>query len=165
MRRTYQQIADATLPCDEHRPIGGIDPEQCRLAHETARAVDGPDSHPIDCMPMYANRGTARRAVLEGLAEGYQISESDRDDLRREWLATIDTATQRLMRDVLSPGDPIDRARAASAVVRLMDRAAKLTGLDAPTRVTVTDELDEDLSAALAALAETPLPDASTLRE
>lgn len=165
MRRTYQQIADAVLPCPEHRDRGGIDPTQCALEHETRRVVDGPDAAPIDCVPMYSGRSGARRAVEQGLAEAYSITEADRDRLRREHLATIDTALQRLMRDTIGSTDPMDRARAANAVARLLERAAKLTGLDAPTRVTVTSELDDELSAALADLAETPLPSADQLTE
>lgn len=165
MRRTYQQIADAVLPCPEHRDRGGITPAACRQQHEAHRLVDGPNAAPIDCTPMYANRKGAQRAVEQGLAEAYSITEADRDRLRREQLATIDLALQRLMRDTVGGGDAIDRARAANAVARLLERAAKLTGLDAPTRVTVTTELDDELSSALADLAETPLPTPQQLTE
>lgn len=160
MRRTYQQIADATLPCSEHRDRGGIDPDTCRLMHENDR-----DRHPVDCARMYASRSAAKRAVEQGLAELYPIAESDRDAMRREWLSTLDTATQRLMRDLLSAAEPVDRARAANAVARLSERVAKLAGLDAPTRLTVTDELDEQIAAALEQLNDTPVPTLSTLTE
>lgn len=166
MRRTFQQIADAVLPCPEHVAQGGIDPRKCAELHELQRmAADDPRTiSTVDCASMYANRKGAQRAVEQGLAEQYHLSEADRDELRREWLATIDTAVQRIMRDVVGGADAGDRARAANALVRLADRAAKLTGLDAPTRITVTDELDEQIAGALAELAELPMPTDEQMR-
>lgn len=163
MRRTLQQIADAVLPCKEHDDRGGIDPATCQAMHAAARAKGaGPL---VDCMPMYATREGARKAVEIGLTEQYPIAEKDREQVRRELLASADLTLSRVMRDVLGEKDPADRARAAASVVRLLDRMAKLTGADAPTRLVVTDELDDELSAALADLAGMPMPTDAQLRE
>lgn len=163
MRRTLQEIADAVLPCPEHQERGGIAPDACRAMHDAARARgNGPL---VDCLPMYANREGARRAVEQGLTEQYPVSEHDRERIRQELVAASDLALKRVLRDVLAGADAGDRARSAGAAVRLIDRIAKLTGADAPTRLVVTDELDDELAAALAELSELPLPDPATLKE
>lgn len=165
MRRTYEQIAAAVLPCDEHRRVGGIEPAQCAELHAFARQVDGPQSHPVDCLPMYANRKGAQRAVLQALAEGYQLTEADKETMRQEQLATSDLVLRKMLTDALTGPTPVDRARAATAVARLLERQARLAGLDAPTRVSIDPELDDAVASALAELSDLPMPTADQLRE
>lgn len=146
LRYTYQQIADALFPCPDHESVGGL--AGCDL-----------------CEPMYSNRGTAMRAVDRALARDYDAGEAARTTLRSTQLATIEQLLRKAVQDALGKGAPQDRARAMLASVRLLERQAKLAGLDAPTRVTVTDELDEQIRQALEDLASTPAPSPAQLRE
>lgn len=146
LRYTFQQIADALFPCPEHASVNGL--AECPA-----------------CEPMYGNRGTAKRAVDRAMARDYAAGEGARATLRSEQLATIDALLKRALGDALGKGSPADRARAMIAATRLLERQARLTGLDAPARLTVTDELDEEIRAAVALLAETPPPTPSQLVE
>lgn len=138
-RYTFQQIADAPLLCDLHRDLDAA-PPGCAL-----------------CLPrMYSNRGNARAAVMEALREDWSATEADRDRLRSEQLATADALLQVALRDARLSESPADRARAITAGARMLERIAKLTGTDAPTRVTVDADLEAELEAAMAELAGMP---------
>lgn len=147
LRRTFEQIAASTLPCDAHRPAGGY--AGC----------------PACITPLYANRKGAQRAVQEALAQGYQLTEADKETMRQEQLATSDVLLRKMLSDALTSTEPIDRARAVTAAARLMERQARLAGLDAPTRVSIDPELDDAVAAALAELSELPMPTADQLTE
>lgn len=128
--QSFQQVADAYLPCQAHRPTGAV--------------RDCPD-----CVgPMYAHRASAKRAVDKALEQEYAAGQDTREQLRRHQLAQIDLLLQAAMPKAL--GADWEAARVAT---RLLDRRARLLGLDAPARVTITSELDaaiEDLTAQLA---------------
>lgn len=144
-RMTYAQIAEQLLPCPAHEPQGSPD---CEL-----------------CERLYANAGTARRAIIKALeAERHESSEM-RKAAKAEHLATIDVLLSKAITDARTSTRPADRARAMTAAARLLDQKARLQGLYAPTQLQITDELDEQIRAELEALAETPLPDEQTLRE
>lgn len=137
-RMTYQQIADYVMPCPEHDSIGGLD--GCG-----------------DCAPLYRSRAGAFKAVTRVLEREYAGAAASRELLLQESLATVDAVIRRMMADTQDPRlDPADRARAATALMRAMDHRAKLTGLYAPTRVTVTDELDLEIEQMIRDLAGNP---------
>lgn len=136
--QTYEQIAQALLPCPPHERAGGD-----RTCVERGGG----------CLPMYAHRRAAKAAVDRALEQEYAAGADTRDQLRRHQLAQIDLLLQGVMRDALGATD--DRHPARLAAVRYLDQRAKIMGLYAPTRVVVTDELDakiaellEDLGAA-----------------
>jgi len=71
---------------------------------------------------------------------------------RATMLRRLTQVQQRLMRDVLDPGNaPDDRARAANALVRAMEREARLTGIDEPVRTDIEISAHIEVVAALAA--------------
>lgn len=148
LRYTYQQVADAPLLCDLH----------------TGRD-QAPPGCPL-CVPrLYSNRSNARKAILEGLREDWSATEADREHLRSEQLAAADVLLQVALRDARLSTTPADRARAITAGARILERIAKLTGTDAPTRVVVDPDLDAELEAAMAELAGMPAPSPAQLVE
>lgn len=134
-RLPYAEIARRLLPCDLHAPNG--DPE-CPL-----------------CERLYSGPGPASRAVRKRLAEDFPPpTGEERDAYVREEQALLDALIRRAVADALEPGGSSeDRHRAMGSVDRLMRRKAALLGLDAPTQVHVTAELDEQIEAAIALLA------------
>lgn len=128
--QSFQQVADAWLPCLDHRR-------------------DGADRSCPNCVgPMYGHRASAKRAVDAALEQEYAAGQDTREQMRRHQLAQVDLLLQAAMPAAL--GKDWEAARVAT---RLLDRRAKLLGLDAPARVTITTEVDqaiEDLVAQLA---------------
>jgi hypothetical protein len=97
---------------------------------------------------MYAHRASAKRAVDHALEQEYAAGQDTREQLRRHQLSQIDLLLQVTMAKAV--GGDWEAARVAT---RLLDRRARLLGLDAPARVTITTELDqaiEDLVGQLA---------------
>lgn len=133
-RRTYQQIADALMPCPDHRAINGS--EDCPA-----------------CERMYAGRAAAYKAVQRALLEDQKAGEETRHQARTEHLATLDVLAARTIRDAISAGSATDRSRAAAAAAKVLDQRAKILGLYAPTKVEVTTELDMAIADELAAMA------------
>lgn len=129
---TYAAIAAHLLPCPDHQPSGRQDCDAC--------------------LPMFRDKSAAKKAVDRALADEYASGSEAREKLRRQQLSRIDTLLTRVMREALAPGGN-DAARVA---VRLLERQAKLLGLDAPTRVTVDTELDRQIEEALEALGLNP---------
>lgn len=133
MGRTFDQIAAAMLPCFTHRSTEG-DP-QCD-----------------ECLPMYANRSSAKRAVDAALADEYAATADTREQMRRHQLAQIDLLLQRVMPEALGSGP--GHLEAQRNALRALDRRAKLLGLDAPSRVQITSELDEQIEELMNQLTE-----------
>jgi hypothetical protein len=81
----------------------------------------------------YSNRATAARAVQRALDRDYERTANLRDEYRQLHLMRTDRALRAIWPKVIH-GDlgAIDR------LVRLLDRQAKLLGLDAPTQISVT---------------------------
>lgn len=121
---SYEAIASALLPCDDHKP-------------------DGRHSCPY-CVRMYAHRASAKRAVDKILADEYEAASDTREAMRRHQLSQIDLLLRRAMPEAMGPGE--GHLEAQRNVVRLLDRRARLLGLDAPTRVAVTTELDAQIA-------------------
>lgn len=96
--------------------------------------------------PMYSDRANARKAVLAALEE--RVTE-DVAHLRALESARLDRL-QRAIWPAALAGD-ID---AVNATLRLMDRRARLLGLDMPTKVEVTDAMDEEIRMLVAQLGE-----------
>jgi hypothetical protein len=140
MGRSFDAIAQALLPCDDHKPEGRHD---CQV-----------------CQPMYSHRSSAKRAVDAALEEDYGATAETREQLRRHHLSQVDLLLSRAMREAMGTGD--GHHEAGRLVVRLLDRRAKLLGLDAPSRVQVTTEMDREIDELLEALDALP---AATERE
>lgn len=121
---TYEAIAQSLLACDDHKP-------------------DGRHGCPL-CVPMYANRSSAKRAVDKILADEYDAANDTREAMRRHALSQIDLLLRRAMPEAMGNGD--GHLEAQRNVVRLLDRRARMLGLDAPTRVAVTTELDAQIN-------------------
>lgn len=139
MRMTWAQVAESLLPCPAHQPSGAV---ECPL-----------------CIRLYASAGSACKAVSAHLRDEEALSAEQRDDARREQLATLDVVIRRQVAiATASSSDPSDSSRAATAALRALDQRAKLLGLYAPTKIEVTDSLNREIEDALRELAETPLP-------
>lgn len=133
-RRTYQQIADALMPCPDHKGTNGV--EDCPA-----------------CERMYAGRSAAYKAVQRALTEDQKAGEETRQQARTEHLATLDVLIARSIRDAVGAGSATDRSRAVAAAAKVLDQRAKVLGLYAPTKVEVTTELDMAIADELAAMA------------
>lgn len=136
---TFERIAGEGLPCVKHAPFN----------------VE-PGCLECDPRPMYpSGRSAVRKAIMSALEQAYPLDSEHRDALRRDALLTIDLGVAKLKSDLIDPdNDAADRARAANAMVRLLDRQARMTGLDAPSRVQIDEGLDEELRQELALLEE-----------
>lgn len=128
---TYEQVAASLLPCSSHRGTEG-DPT-CSL-----------------CQVLYpGGASAARKAILRALDKAYALGQEGREQLRQQQLGQIDLLLRKAMRSAM--GGDWEAARVAT---RLLDRRARLLGLDAPSRVQVTTELDQEIEALLDQLAE-----------
>jgi hypothetical protein len=121
---SYEAIAGALLPCDDHKPDGK---HGCEL-----------------CLPMYANRSSAKRAVDKILSDEYSANSDTREAMRRHQLAQIDLLLRRMMPEAMGNGE--GHLEAQRNALRALDRRARLLGLDAPSRVTITSELDAQIA-------------------
>jgi hypothetical protein len=94
---------------------------------------------------------TCREAWARARAKSHQDAAEALDAWRGEMLATCEAILDGLMPKVLA-GDP----RAAEAATKVIERTARLLGLDAPLRVnaTVTDEMTARIKALAEELAE-----------
>lgn len=126
---TFDAIAQALLPCDVHRTDGGWD--SC-----------------TNCLPMYAHRSSAKRAVETALAQEYREGDETREQMRRHTLAQLDLLLTRMMPDALG-GD----AAAGRVALRAIQQRAQLLGLNAPTRHVIQSELDAELEELMVRLA------------
>lgn len=127
MGLTYDQVAASLLPCSLHRPDGDPTCQQCQL--------------------LYSDASAARKAVLRALDKAYHAGAEAREALRQHHLGQIDLLLRRAMRSAM--GGDWEALRGAT---RLLDRRARLLGLDAPKRHVVTTELDEEIRALMEAL-------------
>lgn len=133
-RMTWAQVAESLLPCPAHQPAGSGD---CSL-----------------CIRLYASAGSACKAVSAHLREEEALSAELREDARREQLSALDAIIRKTMTDSVTGEKAQDRARAATAALRALDQRAKLLGLYAPTKIEVTNELDQQIEEELRAIAE-----------
>lgn len=92
----------------------------------------------------YANRGNAHHAVMQ------ELRELPRDDAADVLALEVERLDQLLM--ALWPAAMKGNVRSAETVIRLMERRAKLQGLDAPVQATITHAA-ADVDAAVAELA------------
>jgi hypothetical protein len=134
----YDQIAAAFIPCPYHRQLLGMGVADCALCFG----------------PMYTNRSAARKAVMRALAEEHPDTAAERVAMRQEMTAQLDLAIRaaiRLASTIVESGQriPDGMMEAQRNLVRLLERKAKLWGLDAPNRVVITNELDEQIEQAV----------------
>lgn len=92
----------------------------------------------------YANRSSARRAFERALEAEIRIGAEARETLRAEQAARL----ERLLRSAW-PAAVRGDAKARGDVIRLLERQARLLGLDAPVNLRVTDGLDGEIEALL----------------
>lgn len=92
----------------------------------------------------YANKQNARRVVLQALAENEAESVKE---LRTIEGATLDRA-QRAIWPAVIAGD----IEAVRALVRISAQRARLFGLYAPTKIEVSEDVDQQIGAIAAAL-------------
>lgn len=87
----------------------------------------------------YSDPSNAVRAVRSIYG---QLPTIERDEQRRLWRDRLEVVYRQVVRDVHDriPG-------ASTAFVRIADRAAKLDGLDAPTRLSLVDPTEEQIEA------------------
>jgi hypothetical protein len=132
---TFDQIADALLPCTAHARVG-MPPGE----------VGCPN-----CLPMYADRSGARRAVEAVYADERQEGAEARAQAAAEHLRSLQVIVNEgmvtLRQDWRITGDT--RWSAARTVIRALDQIARIRGLYAPTQVQITTELDEQIRAEL----------------
>lgn len=101
----------------------------------------------------WKSKASAFEAVNRALTEHAATTEQERERYRREQVARIETWLAPLTRRILQGDD-----KAVNAGVRLLERQARLLGLDAPTRVTVSDTMDGEIEALLQSIAALPQP-------
>lgn len=143
--QTFQQIADGPMPCVQHEPAGRA---SCKA-----------------CLPrLYDSRQSAHRAVQHELSARYGEGAEAREELRRHQLGQIDLLLATAMRSATNPGTP-ERPNAGqwTAMLRatqLLDRRARLLGLDAPVRIVgqVTTEWESEISALVEQITRLPGP-------
>lgn len=126
---SYDMIASALLPCPEHQPKGDRDCERCQR--------------------MYATKAGAFKAVQRALAREYDTTSEGAQALKRHQLAQIDLLLRAAMPAAI--GRDWQAMREAR---HLLDRRARLLGLDAPQRHVVTSELDAEIEAMMDQLAD-----------
>lgn len=92
----------------------------------------------------YANKGGAHRAVMQ------ELQELPKDAAQDVMALELERLDQLLL--ALWPAAMKGHVRSAETVIRLMERRAKLQGLDAPVQATIT-HASADVDAAVAELA------------
>lgn len=130
---SYARVAASPWPCTDHDD-DGIDAEHAN--------PDCPRCH------LYHDARGAHRAVQRYMQTERELTTNRKEELRERQLARLDRMWEGLSA-ALQSGDT-DAVRAA---VRLAEREARLMGLDAPTKVQVSDELDGEIEALMAQLA------------
>jgi NAD(P)H-hydrate repair Nnr-like enzyme with NAD(P)H-hydrate epimerase domain len=100
---------------------------------------------------MDCDEKTCREAWTRARTKSHKDAQDQLDAWRAEMLATCEAVIDGLMGAALK-GDP----RAAEAIVKTVERTAKLLGLDAPLKVnaTVTDEITARIKKLAEELAE-----------
>lgn len=137
LRYSYSQIAASLLPCPEHKPDGD---QSCADSEHAPR-----------CVVLYpSGKSAARKAVERALARDYPQEGEGRELLRAEQLGQIDAVLRNALRFAVNELRP--DWEAARVAIKALDRRAKLLGLDAPTRVQVTTELDQRIDELLGQL-------------
>lgn len=136
MNLSYSEVAESWMPCPAHVRAGAR--ADCALCYG----------------PLYANRGGAQKAVERALAEQHPDTAAERTAMKQTMTAQLDlaiAAAMRLATVLLEAGQliPPGMMEAQRNLVRLLDRKAKLWGLDAPNRVVITTELDEQIALAV----------------
>lgn len=98
----------------------------------------------------YANRSGAKKAVERGLRQEYEAATESREALRQ----TMHARLERLLVGSWKAAAAGDR-NAVQNVIALLDRIAKLHGLDAPAqhKLTVSSELDAEIEQLITELA------------
>lgn len=91
----------------------------------------------------YASRASAWKAVQRALVDEHGDVDANRSALRLEMVGQLDLLWRRAMKRVMQDGS--DAMRAVDSAARVLDRKARLLGLDAPTKVELTTELDEEI--------------------
>lgn len=126
---TYEEIAATVLPCPDHAP--------------TARPGCP------QCLPLYRDRSAAHKAVARALEREYDVTSEGARALKQQQLAQIALLLRTAMRAAIG-GNWVAMREAR----HLLDRRARLLGLDAPQRHVVTTELDAEIEAMMDQLAE-----------
>lgn len=138
---SFDAIAASTLPCPAHVRVGGrTDCDVCLT-------------------PLYSGRSSAKKAVDRALAEQHPDTAAERTLMKQTMTEQLDmaiAAAMRLATVLLEPGQimPAGMMEAQRNLVKLLDRKAKLWGLDAPNRVVITTELDEQIEQAVEQLVQ-----------
>lgn len=143
--QTFQQIADSPMPCVQHEPDG----------RATCRA----------CLPrLYESRQSAYTAVQRELSARYGEGAEAREELRRHQLGQIDLLLATAMRAATNPGTKdnpnLGQWTAMLRATQLLDRRARLLGLDAPVRIVgqVTTEWEAEITALVEQITALPGP-------
>lgn len=136
LHMTLDEIARSPLPCQDHAPYTRTGCPECGTT------------------PMWSHRSDASKALRHAMEKAYPLDADHREQLRREAMATVDLAIRDAKRILIDAKNmpPDVRLRAAQQLTRLLERQARMLGLDAPARVTLTDDLDEQINEELAAL-------------
>lgn len=104
----------------------------------------------------YAHASAAQKAVVRALAAEEEAQKGDRQRLRDMHNLRI----ERLIRAAWTPALKGD-VKAVTAIRGLLERQAKLNGLDAPINVKITDGIDEEIEALLSQMGLTELEGAT----
>lgn len=97
----------------------------------------------------YGDKSSARQAVMAVLKAHYDETAPDRNTLLLRELMTLDTLQMAAWKGAMS-GDP----ESIRVVVRIMERRSRMLGIDAPTKIEITDELDREIASLTATMAE-----------
>lgn len=123
-----------------------------RAAHRAAQAVElriaGYTYARIAAALQFANPSSAKKAVDRALSAETESQVKARDALRKLHNLRIERLIQGLWSAAATKGD----VKAAAAIKGLLERQAKLNGLDAPINVQITDKFDAEIEALLAEL-------------
>lgn len=136
--------SEAPVPATMGPQRGGTESGAVRANRALELRMSGATYTQIATALGFTNRGSAHRAVKRALALDYERTA----DLRAEYRRIQAARLERLIRGVWTiavtpPRNPDDgpyaQLAAVDRITRLLDRQAKLLGLDAPTEVIVAE--------------------------
>ena len=107
----------------------------------------------------YSDPATCRRAIQRALDRDLDRSSDLREEYRRLQLARTERLLRRWWLPAVSVDPDVDSDRATSHVVKLLERQARLLGLDAPQQISVTPGQTDRITSMVGVLREMSVGD------
>jgi hypothetical protein len=102
---------------------------------------------------------SARRAFERGITKFSRANDDDRQKLKMEQDLRLRAMIAELWPTLVNTVSTVDeKTKVATVIVRVMERVAKLHGLDAPVKIEITDQMDIQIEALLDDIRSLPAP-------